>query len=47
MLAEPADEHVIIITWDQSVHCWGIVLRWWANDAANLYGKVIIGLLPV
>ena len=33
---------VVIITWDSSVHGWGLVLRWWANPA----GKVIVGSLP-
>ncbi len=25
------DSRVVIITWDSSVHGWGMVLRWWAN----------------
>ncbi len=33
------DSRLVIITWDSSVHCWGMVLRWWANPD----GKVIVG----
>jgi hypothetical protein len=36
------DSRVVIITWDSSVHGWGMVLRWWANPD----GKVIVGSLP-
>ena len=34
--------HIVVITWDASLHGWGMVLRWWANRD----GKVIIGTLP-
>ena len=33
---------VATITWDASLHGWGMVLRWWNNRA----GKVVIGTLP-
>ena len=33
---------IVIITWDASLHGWGMVLRWWDNKE----GKVIIGTLP-
>ncbi len=36
-----SDARVVIITWDSSVHSWGMVLRWWANST----GKVIVGTL--
>jgi hypothetical protein len=34
--------HIAVITWDASLHGWGMVLRWWDNRA----GIVIIGTLP-
>ena len=42
LAGETGAAHVVIITWDASLHGWGMVLRWWANVA----GKVIIGTLP-
>ena len=33
---------IVVITWDASLHGWGMVLRWWDNKD----GKVIIGTLP-
>ena len=33
---------IVVITWDASLHGWGMSLRWWANRD----GKVIIGSLP-
>ena len=33
---------IAVITWDASLHGWGVSLRWWANRD----GKVIIGSLP-
>ena len=33
---------IVVITWDASVHGWGMVLRWWDN----LHGKVVVGSLP-
>ena len=42
MAGHTGDARVVIITWDSSVHGWGLVLRWWANPAGN----VIVGSLP-
>ena len=42
LAGETGTARVAIITWDASLHGWGMVLRWWANRA----GKVIIGSLP-
>jgi hypothetical protein len=42
MAGETGDSRVAVLTWDASVHGWGLVLRWWANRA----GKVIVGTLP-
>ena len=33
---------IVVLTWDASLHGWGLVLRWWDNKE----GKVIIGSLP-
>ena len=33
---------IVVITWDASLHGWGMTLRWWANQE----GKVIVGSLP-
>jgi hypothetical protein len=42
LAGETGDAHIVVITWDASLHGWGMVLRWWANRE----GKVIIGTLP-
>ena len=42
MAGETGLSHVAIITWDASLHGWGMVLRWWANKD----GVVVIGTLP-
>jgi hypothetical protein len=42
MAGETGDSRIAVITWDASVHGWGLVLRWWANRT----GKVIVGTLP-
>ena len=39
---ETGAAHVVIITWDASLHGWGMVLRWWDNKEC----LVIIGTLP-
>ena len=43
MAGETGSAHIAVITWDASLHGWGMVLRWWDNKD----GKVIIGTLPV
>jgi hypothetical protein len=41
-MGETGLAHIVVITWDASVHGWGAVIRWWANRD----GKVIVGSLP-
>ena len=42
LAGETGTAHIVVITWDSSLHGWGAVVRWWANRD----GKVIIGTLP-
>jgi hypothetical protein len=42
LAGETGPARVVTITWDASLHGWGMVLRWWDNRA----GKVIIRPLP-
>jgi hypothetical protein len=42
LAGETGEAHVVVITWDPSVHGWGAVVRWWDNKG----GKVIVGPLP-
>ena len=42
LAGETGQARVAVITWDASLHGWGMSLRWWANRE----GKVIIGSLP-
>ncbi len=42
LAGEKGSAHVAVITWDASLHAWGMVLRWWNNKK----GVVIIGTLP-
>ena len=39
---ETGPAHVAVITWDASLHGWGMVLRWWDNKN----GEVVVGTLP-
>jgi hypothetical protein len=39
---ETGAAHIAVVTWDASLHGWGMVLRWWNNKD----GVVIIGTLP-
>jgi hypothetical protein len=42
LAGETGPAHIAVITWDASLHGWGMVLRWWDNRQ----GVVIIGSLP-
>ena len=42
LAGETGSAHIAVITWDASLHGWGMVLRWWANRD----GKTIVGSLP-
>ena len=42
MAGETGLAHIVVVTWDASLHGWGMVLRWWANRD----GKTIVGTLP-
>ena len=42
LAGETGSAHIAVITWDASLHGWGMVLRWWDNRD----GKVIVGTLP-
>ena len=42
MAGETGLAHIVVVTWDASLHCWGMVLRWWANRD----GETIVGTLP-
>ena len=42
LAGETGDARIAVITWDASLHGWGVSLRLWANRD----GKVIIGSLP-
>ncbi len=42
LAGETGSAHIVVITWDASVHGWGAVIRWWANRDR----KVIVGSLP-
>jgi hypothetical protein len=42
LAGETGPDRVVTITWDASLHGWGMVLRWWYNRA----GTVIIGSPP-
>ncbi len=44
LMGETGPAHIVVITWDASVHGWGAVIRWWANRDGNL--KVVIGSFP-
>jgi hypothetical protein len=39
---ETGQARIVSLTWDASLHGWGLLLRWWDNKD----GKVIIGSLP-
>ena len=42
LAGETGAARIVVITWDSSVHGWGMVLRWWDNRE----GKVVVGTLP-
>ena len=42
LVGDTGDSRVVLITWDSSIHGWGVVIRWWANPE----GKVVVGTLP-
>ena len=42
LAGETGSARIAVITWDASLHGWGMTLRWWANRE----GKVIVGSLP-
>ena len=42
LAGETGDARIVVLSWDASLHGWGLVLRWWANRE----GKVIVGSLP-
>jgi hypothetical protein len=42
LAGETGSARIVVITWDASLHGWGMVLRWWDNKD----GKVIVGSLP-
>ena len=42
LAGETGSARIVTVTWDASLHGWGMVLRWWANRD----GKVIVGTLP-
>ena len=42
LAGETGSAHIVVVTWDASLHGWGMVLRWWANRD----GKTIVGTLP-
>ena len=39
---ETGSARIAVLTWDASLHGWGLLLRWWENKD----GKLIIGSLP-
>ena len=42
LAGETGPARIVVITWDASVHGWGMVLRWWDNRD----GKIVVGSLP-
>ncbi len=42
LAGETGPARIVVITWDASLHCWGMSLCW----SANREGKVIVGSLP-
>jgi hypothetical protein len=42
LAGETGSAHIVVITWDASVHGWCAVIQWWANCD----GKVVVGSLP-
>jgi hypothetical protein len=42
LAGETGSARIAVITWDASLHGWGMVLRWWAN----ITSKVVVGTLP-
>jgi hypothetical protein len=42
LAGETSPARIATITWDASLHGWGMVLRWWDNRD----GKVFVGTLP-
>ena len=41
LAGETGSAHIVVVTWDASLHGWDMVLRWWANCD----GKTIVGTL--
>ena len=42
LAGETGSARIAVITWDASLHGWGLLLRWWDNRE----GKVVVGSLP-